>query len=185
MCGFIITYNMFYILFKIYFLLLFIQLKPCKHIVFSMFVPYWWLFCIFYWLCLMLLFYYVRLCVAGRYFVLSWWLFTYSCFVVCSVLFLLWLVTLSAWFCELCLYFRYSCLMTASLLCAEFLVTVSGSIMRMTIWRLMTANCIMSAFHLVSKHKTGTSVFINKEKKVVSACGLSNNKQFHDIAWRL
>jgi hypothetical protein len=54
------------------FLVPFVQSKPCKHIVFSMFVPYWWLLCIFCWLCLMFLFYYVRLCVAGRYFILSW-----------------------------------------------------------------------------------------------------------------
>jgi hypothetical protein len=33
--------------------------------------------------------------------------------------------------------------------------------------------------------QNGSICFINNEKKVVPACGLSNNKEFHDIACRL
>jgi hypothetical protein len=56
--------------------------------------------------------------------------------------------------------------MTVSSPCAEFLVTVSGSIMWMTIWKLMISNRIMSAFHLVHKYKMVTSVLLTMRRKL-------------------
>ena len=52
-----------------------------------------------------------------------------------------------------------------SLLCAEFLVIFSASIMWMTVWELMISNYIMSAFHLVHKQNTVTSVLLTMKRK--------------------
>ena len=41
-----------------------------------------------------------------------------------------------------------------------------GSIMWMTIWKLMISNRIMSAFHLVRKYKTVTSVLLTMRRKL-------------------
>ena len=74
--------------------------------------------------------------------------------------------------------------MTVSLLCVEFLVTVSGSIMWMTIWKLMISNGIMSAFHLVSKYKTVTSVLLTMRKQWEESCYcMQAVKQYSVMIW--